>query len=217
MIGTDYLSRLDRLQEKNRILLIALLIMLVFNLWNWSSLVRAKKENRVALVPLAGGTGLWVGNGKASDEYLRAMARYITGMVGSYTAGSYRAQLQELLQLFPPEAVGQAQKEFMDLADDRERFPSIAYRIVWNGSPPLKIVDGALMQVQALKSELVNGTVNKTDPVYFCIHYRIDDTQFRLLSFEELGGQGDDLCINKARNVKTESAHAPSAAAATGR
>jgi hypothetical protein len=203
MIGADYLSRLDRLQEKNRILLIALVIMLAFNLWNWSSLSRAKRENRVALIPLTGGSGLWVGNGKASDDYLRAMARYITGMVGSYTAGTYRAQLQELLPLFPAEVVGQAQKEFMELADDRERFPSIAYRIVWNGNPPLKVVDGSLMQIQALKSELVNGAANKTEPVWFCIHYRIDDTQFRLLSFEELGGQGDDLCMHKASDSRS--------------
>ena len=217
MIGQSYIGRMDQLLQRNRLLGFALVVMLVFNLVNWQSLRAAKESSRVALIPIVGGTGMWVGNGKASDVYLRAMARYITGQIGNYAAGTYRAQLQELLLLFPADTVGEVQSEFMRLADEVDRYPSISSVVAWSGQQPLKTIDD-LMQVHVSKTRLVNGSaVDKSTDSYYCIKYRIADTQFELINIEELTGQGEDLCLNKLKNEKGAPAAVTPASAAAGK
>lgn len=202
-MGPKYISKLDQLLQRNRLLGFALVVMLAFNLMNWLSLAKAKAESRVTIVPVVGGTGMWVGNGKASDEYLRAMARYISAMFGNFTAGTYRAQLQELLLLFPSDVVGEVHGEFMHLADEIDKYPSISGYIQWSGEHPLK-VDGDLMQVHVVKTRLVNGTQTDERPVnsFYCIEFRMQDTQFQIMHIEELSGDGEDLCINKRANAE---------------
>jgi type IV conjugative transfer system protein TraE len=200
----SYLSRLDALVQNNRLMGVALVVMLLFNLMNWTALFHARHDSRVALVPMVGGTGLWVGAGRASDSYLRAMARYITAQLGDYTAGSYRAQLQELLQLFPPEDVGAVHAQFMQLAGEVERYPSIASSVQWLGKQPLK-VQGDLIQVHVRKSRWVDGAEVDAHSSYYCIRYRIDDTRFRVLGVEEIQGEAQDLCLLQHTNAKPAS------------
>jgi conjugal transfer pilus assembly protein TraE len=194
MTGARYLSLLDQLQSKNRLLVIALALMLAFNLMNWWSLQRAKSQLQTIVVPIGGGTGMKVGNGKASAEYLRHMARYITGMLGSYTAATARPQLQELLTLFAPEVAGAAQVEFERLIGQIERFPSISSVVRWEGEQPLKSGDG-LLQIKAAKDQLVGGNVSETRSLHYCIRYRIDDARFWILSIREREGTAADLCF----------------------
>jgi hypothetical protein len=204
MIRESWIHSVDRLIEKNRLLAVGFAAVVLLNVIEMITLIAVRHESRVAYVPLSGSTGLWIGAGKASDDYLRAMARYITNMLVNSTAGTIRSQLQELLVLFPPDEVGKAQTEFMHIADDRERFPSISYQVLWTGKPALKILDGRLIQVQTVKNEFVNGDATKSEQTYYCIHYRIDDTQFQLLGVQELTGTGDDLCINEAKNANVD-------------
>lgn len=215
MIGEKYIGRMDQLLQRNRLLGFALAVMLIFNFWNWAALAKAKAQDRVLVVPVVGGTGMWVGDGKASDQYLRAMARYITAMLGNYQAGTYRSQLEELLLLFPADVVGQVHGEFMKLADEVDRYPSISSYVQFAGDHPLKTMDN-LIQVAVLKRRLVNGSVTETTNSFYCINYRIADTQFELTSVEELTGAGEDLCINKVKNTDAAAAkgEAPAAKAA---
>ncbi len=201
---TKYLGTLDQLLQRNRLLGVALMVMLAINILNCTVLFRARASTLVTLVPISGGSGMWVGNGKASDEYLRAMARYVTGQLGNYDAGTYRKQLEELLLLFPPDTVGAVHGEFMHLADEIERYPSISSYVQWLGDQPLKIQDGKIMQIRVLKRRLVNGSVTETQSGYYCIAFRIDDTQFHIEHIEEVPGTADDLCLNPPNNPPKE-------------
>lgn len=194
MKAQNYLSTLDNLKNGNRLLLIALLMMVVFNCMNWFSLQRARTSMQTVIVPIGGGVGMTVGNGKASPEYLRYMARYLTNAVGSYTAGTARVQLQELLSLFAPEVVGKAQVEFERLASQIERFPSIASSIRWQGDEALKVQSNQL-QIHVAKDRLVNGNTTETKTSFYCIKYRIDESRFWVVSIQEREGNGIDLCF----------------------
>ena len=194
MKAQKYLHTLDYLREKNRLLIIALVLMCIFNVYNWASLQQARKTDKIALVPLAGGSGMWVGNGEASPQYIRAMARYITYQIGNYTAASIRRQLQELLLLYPPERIGAAQTKMEEIATDVERFPSIASMVILIGKNPMKFND-SVIQVQVSKQRLTNGQTTQKESVYYCISYRIDATEFRLLNISERGGQYEDACL----------------------
>jgi hypothetical protein len=192
--GKTYLAQIDNLKNGNRLLLLALLMMVVFNAMNWLSLQRARTSMQTVIVPVGGGDGMTVGNDRASPEYLRHMARHITNMVGTYTAGTARPQLQETLQLFAPEIVGKAQIEFERLASQIERFPSIASTVRWQGEEALKFRPG-LLQVHVAKDRLVNGNVVESKVSYYCIKYRIDEARFWIVSIQERDGDAVDLCF----------------------
>lgn len=194
MIASRYLAKIDQTKASLRLLIIGFILMFVFNIYNWSTLQNAKYAEKVVVVPLAGGTGMWAGAGKASPEYLRAMARYITSQVGSYSAATVRRQLQELLILFPPELIGRVQVEFERLAQDIERYPSISSSIQWVGDEPLKY-NAKMLQVQVRKSRLINGSESETKQVFYCISYRMESTQFQLLNIKENEGTHEDSCI----------------------
>lgn len=195
-----FLSKLDALQARNRLLTTAFLILLVLNVMNTVSLQRARTMTQTVIVPVGGGDGMSVGHGKASPEYMRHMARYVTQMVGTWSASSARPQLQEVLGLFAPEVVGKAQGEFEKMAVQIERFPSISSVMRWQGQEALRVKPG-LIQVSAAKDRLVNGNVSETMPIHYCIEYRIDESRFWVLGLKEIEGPGIDRCFTDA-NVK---------------
>lgn len=200
MNGNKYIAKIDGLIERNRLLGIALLVMLAFNLMNWGSLRAAKSAEKVTIVPIGGsidGDGMTIGAGAADERYIRHMARYIVNQVGSYTAGTVRDQLYEVVNLFPPESFGKVKEEFDRLATQIERYPSISSLVRWSGDQPLKFTKD-LIQVTTQKSRLVNGSPQKADTVHYCIRYRIDGSRFWVLSIEEKEGAGVDLCYTNA-------------------
>ena len=194
MEGNALIARLDDLLARNRLLGLALIAMLVWNLMNWTAMFRARSEMQTLVVPIGGGAGMSVGNGKASEPYIREMSRYVTWMLGDYTSGTIRLQLQELLRLFPSDRVSDVQTEFDRLATEIERYPSIASVMHWTGEKPLRYTSD-LIQVHTMKSRLVNGSISESKSTYYCIHYRIDAATFWIMSVAEKEGTGEDLCM----------------------
>ena len=219
MNGEKFLSKVDALSHKNRLLVIALFVMLAFNVMNWGSLMAAQSRTQVVVVPI-GGEGMQIGNGKADPRYIRRMARYVVNQIGTYSAGSARLQFQELLDLFPPEKVTGVAQFFDKLAADVERYPSIASNVVWAGTDPLKFTS-KVIQVQTIKEQLVNGNVTGRKQVFYCLDYRIDDARFFLVNIVEKEDAGLDLCLlnnpaapgDAPQSVPVEPAAAESAAA----
>lgn len=201
MMKTAFLARLDAAQARNRLLTFAFLILLLITVVNTVSLQRARTLTQTVIVPVGGGEGMTVGHGRASPEYLRHMARYVTQMVGTWSASSARPQLQELLALFAPEVVGKAQAEFEKMAVQIERFPSISSVMRWQGDEALRFKPG-LIQVSAVKDRLVSGGVSETTPLHYCIEYRIDESRFWILGLRELEGQGVDRCFVGEQTTK---------------
>jgi len=189
-----FLRTLDSLQHKNRALLVACALLVVLNVSNTVSLQRARTQMQTVIVPIGGGVGMTVGDGKASPEYIRHMARYVSNMIGTYTAATARPQLEELLHLFAPESVGKAQVEFERISGQIERFPSIASVMRWSGDESLKITPETI-QIHAIKDRLVSGAVSQSVQMTYCIDYRIDDSRFWVLSIREETAPTTDVCF----------------------
>jgi hypothetical protein len=200
MDGNTLVARMDDLLARNRLLGIALGVMLFWNLMNWTAMFRARTEMQTVIVPIGGGAGMTVGNGKASEAYIREMARYVTWMVGDYTSATIRLQLQELLALFPSDRIGEVQVDFERLASEIERYPSISSVMHWSGDKPLKYTK-ELIQVHATKDRLVNGALSESKSIFYCIRYRINASQFSVLSVVEKEGTGEDLCMADGKPV----------------
>jgi hypothetical protein len=189
-----FLGKVDQLQMKNRLLVVAFGILLILNISNTVSLQRARTQMQTVIVPVGGGAGMTVGDGKASHEYVRQMSRYLTSMLGTYTAATARPQLQEVLGVFAPEVVGKAQVEFERIAVQIERFPSIASVLRWSGDEALKISPNVI-QVHAIKDRLVSGNVSESTQMTYCIDYRIDESRFWVLGIREETAPTTDVCF----------------------
>ena len=195
MIRKPYVATLDRLLQNNRLLGFALIVMLVWNVWNSIAFSRMQQATQVVLVPPGSASGMMIGNGGANAEYIRSIARYVTSMTGTYSAATIRDQLQELLLLFHPERVGAAQNDFQKLWTQIERYPSISSIARWTGGEDGLKYTKDLIQVRTLKDRLVNGSVSESNQVYYCIHYKVEGARFWVMSIKEKEGKGDDLCI----------------------
>lgn len=189
-----FLGVIDQLQMKNRLLVVAAGILLILNINNTVSLQRARTQMQTVIVPVGGGAGMTVGDGKASHEYTRQMARYITSQIGTYTAATARPQLQELLGLFAPEVTGKAQVEFERIAVQIERFPSIASVMRWSGEEALKVSPN-MIQVHAIKDRLVSGAATESVQMTYCIEYRIDESRLWILGIREETAPASDVCF----------------------
>lgn len=201
MLGEKYLNSLDRLTAQNRVFslvtlsLVAVIAVLAF------LMARMQTHAQVVVMPVGSEDGLQVGNGRASDRYLRRMARYVVMQVGSYTAATARDQLFELLDLFPPESIGPVQSSFERLAAEIERYPSIASAVRWSGDQPLRY-DATTIQVQVKKARLVNGSETESRTVHYCLSYRIEETRFWLTNLVEKEDPSDQACFTTSATGK---------------
>lgn len=198
MLGEKYLNTLDRLTAQNRLFALVLLSLVGVIVVMSFAMLRMQTNAQVVVMPIGSEDGLQVGNGRASERYLRRMARYVVMQVGSYTAATARDQLFELLDLFPPESVGTVQSQFERLAVEIERYPSISSSVRLSGDQPVRYDDDTI-QIQVKKARLVNGSETEAKTVHYCLSYRIEETRFWLTNLVEKEDPSETACFNDAK------------------
>lgn len=174
----------SNLFAENRLIKFCFIALVVMVAMMWTQQREALQSVRTIIVPIGLQGVLEVSDTSASDDYIRAMARYITSMIGTYTAATARNQLEELLPLFSPETFVDAKTHFKKLADEIEKYPSIASTVSWSGPTPLSITPGVI-HVNAVKTRLVNGKVSRSETITFQLKYKIVGGRFWLASLEE--------------------------------
>jgi len=78
------------------------------------------KSQRTVLVPSNITSQAFISGTDASDEYLRAMARYVMILTTTYSPSTARSQFSDFLKLVAPERFAEYKKVFYDLADKSE-------------------------------------------------------------------------------------------------
>ncbi|MGB9811626.1 MAG: type IV conjugative transfer system protein TraE [Dictyoglomus turgidum] len=78
------------------------------------------KSQKVILVPPNLSSQAYISGSDASQEYLRAMARYVMTLGFCYSPGTVRSQLNDLLKLFSPEEFPSYKQVFYKIASDSE-------------------------------------------------------------------------------------------------
>lgn len=134
------------------------------------------KSQRTVLVPPNITSQAFISGVDASDEYLRAMARYVMILTTTYSPSTARSQFSDFLKLVAPERFAEYKKVFYDLADKSE---------TGNVSSSFFV---SLVKVDRVKKELiVQGILNQwtqdkkfiTDEVKsYLIAYDIRDGMF---------------------------------------
>jgi len=121
-----YLSKTSNIFSVNRLLIAVTLGMLVVTGMMVSSITKKVESRMTVVVPLTVTGPMEVGYDKASDSYLRAMARYVINLAFTYTSDSARGQFEELLTLFAPEVREGERSRWLDIADRIEKVKRIS-------------------------------------------------------------------------------------------
>ena len=179
-----YKQKTSNLFAENKLLKLAIIALVIVSLVNWTAVRTALNSTRTVIVPIGAQGILEVTNNGASDDYLRAMSRYITNLLGTYTASTARDQFEELLPLFAPEKYSDAKQQFDELADRIERYPNITSIMHWSGREPLQKIEDRLV-ISTQKSRMVNGDTARTDQAIYEIQYAIRNGRFIILNIRE--------------------------------
>lgn len=141
------------------------------------------KSQRVVLVPPSLSTQAYVGGSDASDEYLKAMARYVAALVLNYNPTVARAQFNDFLKLVSPSTFPAYKDAFYSLADKIETGQvSSAYHITQikvNRAEGNMILTGILNQWTQDKQFITN------EPRQYTLKYKIKDGMFTVIEFKE--------------------------------
>ncbi len=163
-----------------KFVVIMLVVLLVVNGLVTYSLIGKQK---VILVPPAMNTQMYVGGSDASDEYLKAMVRYVSMLVLNYNPSVARAQFNDFLKMVAPSTFISYKDVFYSLADKIETGNvSSAYYITSikvDKKNNTIITTGLLNQWTQDKQFITNE--NKR----YILKYKIDNGMFYVVEFNE--------------------------------
>lgn len=141
------------------------------------------KNQKVILVPPSVSVQSYVSGSDASDDYLRAMARYVAALVLNYNPAVARAQFNDFLKLVSPSTFPSYRDAFYALADKIETGQvSSAYYITQikvNKKEGNMILTGLLNQWTQDKQFITNETR------LYILKYKINDGMFSVVEFKE--------------------------------
>ena len=175
-----YLQNSSNKVAENRILKFAVLIIGGVVLFNTVLLSRAMNTARTIIIPPALNTRLEVTQESASEESLRAYARYVMGLAASYTQATARGQFEELLGLYAPESYPEAKKNFYELADRIETAHITSAFYIQQIFIAASSIEGRGVRKQFVEVTRVDEVVKS-----YLLHYRIIDGRFTLLNISE--------------------------------
>lgn len=175
-----YLQSASNKVAENRLLKFVVLIIGGAVLFNTVLLSRAMNTARTILIPPGINGKVEITGGRASEEYVKAMTRYVIALSGSYTPATARSQFGELLVLYSPEAYPEAKRVFYELADRIETaHVTQAYFI-----QQIAVGDSQI-EVRGVRKQFIEASRLDEARMSYLIDYKIEDGKFTLLGFSE--------------------------------
>lgn len=178
-----FLSRFKNVEGENRVLKFAIAVIGITTLINTGLLYSSLNSHRTVIVPPAIHSRFEIYGNKATDEYYKEFARYISSLAFSYNPVTVREQFTELLGMFDPREYVNAQRSFYDIADKIEttKVSSIFYLggVSVDDAKKEMYVKGMLIQYA------VNGSKLEEKTKEYVIEYTINNGRFYIRKIYE--------------------------------
>lgn len=166
-----------------RLLKFAVIFLCILLAVNSVVTVSLYKSQKIIIIPPSISTQVFISGTDASDEYLKAMVRYVCQLTLNYNPAVARAQFNDFLKLVSPSVYPEYQKIFYDLATRIEAGNvSSAYyvtQIKVERQSGAIIVSGFLSQWTQDKQFITNETRQ------YKLKYKIEDGKFQVYEFKE--------------------------------
>ena len=178
-----FLQRTSNKEAENRLLKFAVVVLgICMVIGNFMS-YRAVKSQRTIIVPPVINSKMTFTGYKASDEYVRELARYSIGLALYYNPLTARGNFGELLTLYAPEVFAAEKDRLYQLADriESNRITSAFYIYDIKLTADKIELPGLIRQYQ-------DKTVLMEELRTYIVRYRVVDGRFIIMGIDEKGG-----------------------------
>ena len=175
---SKYSLRVSNVFAENRLLKFAMLTIGLMSIYSSFYVCRELNSQKVVLVPPQINQQMWVSGNKASEEYFKEFARYISSLAFSYHPATVRKQFNELLPMFTPGEYQNAKKVFYALANriEEARVGSTFY------ITDIKVWENRTIEVKGYKTTMFPDKLSEEVQTSFYIEYVINDGKFQIVS-----------------------------------
>ena len=182
MRAAKYLDEKRNLTSRNRLLTFAVVALVLAAAVQGIGTVRALRYQRTILVPASLNHRVEFVGDRASPEYVRELARYVSGLALNVTPATASANFEELLTLYSPKAYGAGRKAFYAMARDIEsaKVSGVFY--------PLKIrpeeAKGRI-EIEGHRKLYTDDHLAESGRKTYVLRYELADGRFQILGFVE--------------------------------
>ncbi len=185
MLLKDYLSAASNVFSINRLLVVVTIVMAGVTVLQIRMLAEEKESRTTVVVPLVSTGAMEVGYDTASDDYLRAMARYVLNLAFTYTSDTARPQFEELLTLFAPEYREPERRRWIEVAERIEKVRRVSRAFYIDD---IRLKDETRMIVRGTTVRRI-GTTLEQQPATIEIGYRIRHGRFLIEHISRADGE----------------------------
>jgi conjugal transfer pilus assembly protein TraE len=183
-----YLEQQKNLLTENKLLKLALLVLLVGLIANAFTMLIIVRRARTVIVPPVVNTKFEITGNSLSDDYLRIMTRYIVALAFNYNPVSARRNFEELLALYDPTVYDEKKREFYGLAETVETSKMTSIFLIQK----MAIDDKARqIEIQGQRKQLANEQKIKEGAETFTIEYSNSNGRFAILRIAQKLQQGE--------------------------
>jgi len=178
MKWSGYSLRVSNVFAENRLLKFAMIVVAGTSFFSSVYMTRTFNSQRIVLTPPQINHQMWIEGNKASDEYVKEFARYISSLAFSYHPATVRKQFTELLTMFTPAEYENARKVFYALANriEEARVGSTFYITDMN------VWENRTIEVKGYKTTMFPDKLSEEITTSFYIEYIICDGKFQIVS-----------------------------------
>jgi conjugal transfer pilus assembly protein TraE len=178
-----FVKKASNLYAENRLLKFAVVIIGMTTIINTGLLYASMSHQRTILIPSGMNVQASVTKNTADPDYLRQMARYVSGLALNYTPATARSQFEELLSLYAVDTFADNKSMLYDLADTIEKTVTGSVfhpqKFMLNDEKQwIEIFGPKTLYLQDLKS---GDTELKT----YLLKYRMVDGKFQIIELVE--------------------------------
>jgi len=175
-----YLQKASNLFVENRLLKFVIVVMSLAVAFNSLLVYRAVRYQRVVLIPpQMTGTVEFV-QGQPTDTYIRDLSRRIVNLAATYSPPTARAQFEELLFHYAPEAYPEASRSWYSLAGrvEESQVSSAFY------PEKISVTENAI-EIFGKLTQFAGDTKLSDASKTYLIDYQVRDGRFFVLAFRE--------------------------------
>jgi len=192
MKRSAYLAKVPNVFAQNGLLKFAMLTIGIASVLTTCGSLKALNSQKIVLVPPQINKQMWISGNKASDEYIKEFARYISGLAFSYHPGTVRKQFSELLNMYTPGEFENAQRVFYALANKIEE-ARVASTFYVN---EISNWENRTIEVKGYKTTSFPDKTSEEVQTSYYIEYVIVDGKFQIVTIMDKDAQMKKEALN---------------------
>lgn len=175
---------------ENRMLKLGFFVLVIVTIWNGYAVHNLQDNMRTTVLPPFTDKE-WVLTGNdANDEYLADIGLHTVQLVGTWTPGSVREQLNQVLKLIHPDSYPKYRDQFKQISDRAQKYASVSFAVQWDPGQAIERRENTIT-IRAVRRRITGDQISRTEPVDYVIHFSIEAGRFWIRDISDSVGGRD--------------------------